>query len=277
MERRELLKLVMLPGPPALASETATTYACRFHARAAVQLLSVTVFTRANVGSGYLRVTGRDAPGRRYLRFEFGAGSLPERAGGLNRLGVIEETVVESPEGVASASYFGFMTASNEKNLDQARTALKSKAGNIFDAIRGRIERGRVVNQSIKVTGCADATWADRDKLKPVMLERLTAETAATEAPAGTCGTFLHAVYRALQTSDPATRRQFIHNGKPHWLDTVRRATAGASKEGELAGRVSSASGEELSRFRLWFDAARQPVRFEFRPRSFLRLTFERV
>src|SRR5580693_7962718 len=57
---------------------------------------------------------------------QFAAGSDPERARGLNRLGLMREVVVEQGARLLKTSYAGFMTSSPEKSLDQGRQALNA-------------------------------------------------------------------------------------------------------------------------------------------------------
>lgn len=288
LSRRDLLSLAGLLAVPAAGAATAgsaeRSYACQFKARATVLMLSVPLLHRDNVGSGYFRVAEREEAGRRHLRLEFGAGSLPERAAGLNRLGVFEETIVESGGRLESAAYFGFMTASNEKNLDQARSALKAGSASSYTAIRGRIDGARLSNRLLRIADLAASSWAGRDQLMSQIRARLADETApAMETAVNTsgepCSTFLYAVNCAMRSADAACRCRFVHNGQIHQLVTERKE---GGKPGVilLDGRIQSGDGKDLSSFRLWFEPGQpqlSPLRFEFRPRSFLRLTFERV
>jgi hypothetical protein len=248
-------------------------------------MLSVPLLHRENVGSGYLRIAEKESGGRRQLQLEFGAGSLPERAAGLNRLGVFEETVLVAGDGIESARYFGFMTASNEKDLEQARSALHTQGTNVFTAIRGRIERGQVQNRLLRIQNVAATSWAEREQLTAQIRAKL-AEEAEGEAQSSMaaiddagCSPFLYAVHRAMRGRAGEAAHRFIHNGQVHLLKTSRKL-GGQAGTAELEGKIFSAAGKELSAFRMWFDPAnveRGPMKFEFRPRSFLRLTFERV
>lgn len=97
-------------------------------------MLSVPILVRDNFGGGYLRMAEKKEQGKRRLSLEFGAGSDPERAAWLNRLGVFEESIVSVGEQLESALYFGFMTTSTEKEVGEARTALDGKAATAFTA-----------------------------------------------------------------------------------------------------------------------------------------------
>lgn len=284
MTRRNLLGL--LGWLSASASESRAGEALfHYRAKATILMLSVPLYTRESVGGAYLRVTERGSGAERRIDLAFAAGSLPERVAGMKRLGVFEESIVEQSGVLARASYFGFMTASNEKNLEQARAALKENeaAGNVT-AIRGRIDGRWVWNRLARLSGLAAVGWEQHRSLS-VEVRRLLETSHGEEreieaAPAQCPHTFLYAVHRAMRASGPV-EQNFVHNGE---LLTLRTEPSGAASEGgaavPLTGRILHLSGKPLSSFQLWYDphaAVLAPVRFEFRPRSFLRLSFERV
>lgn len=287
MLRRDLLRLAGMMGMPAAATRSldVRAYACQYRARATVLMLSVPLLHREDVGSAYLRVSESSEGGKRQLRLEFGAGSLPDRAAGLNRLGIFEEMVVESGELFESAHYFGFMTASNEKDLHEARAALHGSGSSSFTAIRGRIERGKVSNHLLKIKDLAVGEWGKREQLTAEIRARFAdsssaaTQTTSVESNDPPCSPFLYAVNRAMRDTTGSSTNRFLHNGKIHHLKTTSKVGAEAGVT-ELEGRIQNEARKELSSFRLWFErdrAGRGPLRFEFRPRSFLRLTFERV
>ena len=286
--RRDLLRLAGLLAMPAGASTLGPEgreFQCQFRAKATVLMLGVPLLNRDNVGSGYLRVAEREEAGKRRLQLEFGAGSLPERAAGLNRLGIFEETIVASGDAIESARYFGFMTASNEKDLNEARTALKNGGSGNFTAIRGQIEQGQLRNKLLRIRDMAASNWAQRDQLTAQIRAQLADETRQ-DAQASTaalkdspCSPFLYAVNCAMRNKAATCASRFVHNGQMHQLQTSRKNDAKTGHT-ELNGRILSEAGKELSAFRLWFETEnpeRGPLKFDFRPRSFLRLTFERV
>ena len=95
----------------------------KYVANATVTLFSVPLLSKNSVGSGYLVV---EKAGRR-LAMQFGAGSYPESARGLNRLGFIQEGVIEELPGTpVECAWLAFMTTSKEDNLDQAKKALEA-------------------------------------------------------------------------------------------------------------------------------------------------------
>jgi hypothetical protein len=91
-------------------------------ATATVTFFSLPVFSRRGVGSGYAVV--EEAPlatGENAVSIQFGAGSWPETAHGLNRFGLIHEVTMENGSGEPDESAYGaFIITSREKSLDQA-------------------------------------------------------------------------------------------------------------------------------------------------------------
>jgi len=287
MLRRTFLRFTGLLAAPVMAARSpeVRAYACQYRARATVLMLSMPLLHRDNVGSGYFRASESMEGGKRQLRLEFGAGSVPARAAGLNRLGIFEERIVESGELFESAQYFGFMTASNEKDLHEARAALNTNGTSSFTAIQGRIEKGKASNLLLKIGDVAAGDWGKREELTAEIRARFAgaseSETRMSnfQSSDSPCSPFLYAVNRAMKDTTGSCTNRFMHNGKIHHLKTTRKRCAEAGVT-ELEGRIQDETQKELSNFRLWFDpeqADRGPLRFEFRPRSCLRLTFERV
>lgn len=290
MTRRELLGcagltaagLAQAGANDSVVRETLVTY----RASAVVLMLSVPVYTRSAVGGACLRIVESQGRAGRRVDLEFAAGSLPERAAGLNRLGLFEESVVEHDGVPASATYFGFMTSSNEKTLAEARVAMKNVAGAAGDtvtAIRGRIEGGRVWNQLARLQGLSGVSWREYRKLRNVVRDGLGSTATqdrefAVSVPGGP-RTFLYAVQSALTQGVPVSTQSFVHNGELLTLRTERAHTESRTGLVVLHGHIQHPSGRRLSSFQVWFDPnapTAAPVKFELRARSFLRLTFER-
>jgi hypothetical protein len=82
----------------------------RYRANATITLLSIPLVSRADVGSGYTLIEQTSGPAGNTVAIQFGAGSYPGRAHGLNRLGYIQEVLVEKSTGsLAECAYFAFM------------------------------------------------------------------------------------------------------------------------------------------------------------------------
>jgi hypothetical protein len=93
----------------------------RYRASATITLLSIPIVSKDDVGSGFILIE----EAAQKIAIQFGAGSYPESARGLNRLGFVQEVVAEKNRGeLAECTYFALMTTSAEKNLEQAQRAL---------------------------------------------------------------------------------------------------------------------------------------------------------
>jgi len=280
-------------GTPVRDGRRSPEQSCDYHAKATVLMLSVPLFTRGNVGGGYLRVEETARGAESLIRIEFGAGSNPERAAGLNRFGLFEEAIVESRGELARAAYFGFMTSSEEKNLSQARSALASGKPNGLTAIRGRIEAGRVWNRLLRLPGPLGANWRRIGELSGGIRAQLDAAPGSDPEVTGASKpwTFLYSIRHAMRAPSDRGERCFVHNGELYTLRVVsqrdssygakaaRSGIAAAEDVVAMTGHIRAASGRNVSTFRIWFDSSSPqpvPIRFDFSPRSFLRLSFER-
>jgi len=58
---------------------------------------------------------------RKTVSLHFAGGSIPERAHGIVYAGSMEESILEQDSSTVEASYFGFITASQDETLEQAR------------------------------------------------------------------------------------------------------------------------------------------------------------
>src|SRR5579859_945220 len=99
-----------------------------YQATATILVLGIPIFKRKDVGAGCASVETGASGGQKVTALQFAAGSNPERARGLNRLGLMREAVVEQDARLVTTSYAGFMTSSPEKSLDQGRQALNTDA-----------------------------------------------------------------------------------------------------------------------------------------------------
>ncbi len=246
----------------------------KYTANATVMLFSIPLVSKARVGSGYAVV--EQAGNTQSI--QFGAGSYPENARGLNRLGFIQEAVVEEAPGKpAECAWLAFMTTSQEKNLDQAKKALEASGAMVpYSASQGYGKQGRFRSRVDRLEFSSKYTWRN--------IERLVEEARGTmnsltgdEAPAGEGGrpaTFLYLVRRAMLDSRTRTSSLLVFNGKEFQLDAEK------TPDGKLT-RLNAMLTEKKTGirtpFRLWFEAGQDglPVRFEYQAKSFLRLTFE--
>jgi hypothetical protein len=264
----------------------------RYIVRANVTLLSIPVVSRHFVGNGFVRI--EEAEGNRNnntIAIQFGAGSSPANARGLNRLGFIEEVVVERGRNeIGECAYFAFMTASQEENPVEASAIPCVAAEGIG---RGDTFTSRVHHFNIP----AKLTWRDYQ----IVLDKVRAIVGAGDTTQGTTKklavaeqspcTFLYGLGRALRSAAEHTARPIVYNGKSFRLLTgkatdsaaaVRFIERGLVGEGAQIVRVDATLVEDatgrVTCFKLWFESASThalPVCFEYQARSFLRLMFE--
>ena len=264
----------------------------KYTASATVMLFSIPLVSRASVGSGYA-VTEEAG---RTISIQFGAGSYPESARGLNRDGFIQEAVVEEKPGVPSeCAWLAFMTTSQEKNLDQAKKALEASGAMVpYSASQGVGQNGRFHARVDRLEFPSKFTWRDITQL--VEKARSAMTPLKGDEPGASNGsekpsTFLYLVRRAILNPRPSTSGLLIFNSKEFVLETQKEPDAAATAHfsekklvpsGGSVMKMSAMLTEKRTGirtpFRLWYEARSEhnlPLRFEYQARSFLRLTFE--
>jgi hypothetical protein len=236
-------------------------------------LLGAPLFTWRAAGGAYASVEIGGNQGSTASALQFAAGSSPAQSHGLNRFGILHEAAVERGDGT-ELSFAGLMTRSGEESFEQGRKALLSRG----HAAEGVIARGTTFGSTIQ-------TWIDNIALSPdcdwsnvnqTLGDALRQEPSAParETASGPATTFLHAMREAALCGEAVQRRRFIHAGKSYWLETRRRP----DRPLELAGAIHDLNGTRRAEFRTSYAAGDEsgiPMRIEYRPRSFLRLTFE--
>ena len=297
MTRRGMARLLACALlPPAMRRGSAGDFSKerRYRADAQILVLSLPILRRSGVGGGSVEWREwRDPAGMNRL-LEFTGYSTPERAAGLNRLGLIRETSRGEHTATRESSYFGVMTASPEESAEVAHKALQSAATEAtYSAIHGRIAGGHVETATALFRGPARLSPERRIELYARAEQALS--TAPNKAPefranGAIPSLFLHALADALCT--PARdQTQYVYNGRlyrlwvrptadPHAATYFRergliRASAGVVR---VAGRVRREAGGKETEFRLWIEeGAAQPVplRIDFQPKAYLRLVFE--
>jgi hypothetical protein len=262
----------------------------KYTASATVMLFSIPLVSKASVGSGYAVV---EESGKT-LSLQFGAGSYPEHARGLNRLGFIQEAIVEEEPGrPAECAWLAFMTTSQEKNLDQAKKALEASGAMVpYSASQGHGRQGRFRSRVDRLEFSSTYTWRDIARLVEEARSSLTVLTGDERAVAGgqRPATFLYLLRRAMLDERARTSGCLVFNGREFQLDAAKEADPTASAH--FADRKLTGAGSAVIRlnavlteagtgiktpFRVWFEAGKGmlPLRFEYQAKSFLRLTFE--
>jgi len=273
--------------------EAARSAVTRYVANATITLFSIPLVSKSSVGSGYAVV---EEAGNT-LAIQFGAGSWPESARGLNRLGFIQEAVTEERPGFpAECAWLAFMTASQEKNLDQAKKAVDTSSGMVpYNASEGCGRNDSFASRVERLEFPGRYTWRDITQLVGRAREAMAAGTGEkhevmASAP-GQPATFLYVVRRAMLDASSRTTACLVFNSKQFQLDTQKEedAEAGAHFSVRQLVRPSGSvmrmnavltekrTGERTP-FRLWYESGAEqkpPLRFEYQAKSFLRLTFE--
>jgi hypothetical protein len=285
------------PTPNGAHKAVPATFRRNYQATAYISFLSVSIFSRSGVGFGFASSAEHATGDSRTVTLRFLSGSTPERAAGLNRFGFMEENVERKNDAIVGANYFGLITSNGEESLADAKAALHDH----------RDQVPFVGAQAVIVPG--NARYSIRHMLLPshfrgsnadLLLERVRAEFAQpseaekekTEAFNGqTLGTFLYSLQEAMQAEAPVYDGRFIYNGKIFKLHAVKRRdtktgedlrkkgiTAAADNITGLNGTIVNEKTKESTPFRLWFENGSPnflPLRFEYKPKGYLKLVFD--
>jgi hypothetical protein len=264
----------------------------RYRADAQIILLGIPVLHRSNVGdgsAGWRECAADDGTAVRML--EFTGRSAPERAAGLNRFGFIQELSRTVDASRREAIYFGLMTSSPEESAADARKALHSTSKDAwYSVIEGRMGADGIETARARFQAPARTSPGERQEL----IERARvalANAEKTRNPAQSAPhPFLHALASLL--SGPRTAEtQYAYNGRLYRLSVEKSPDAKAAalfREQRLisaaagvirvAGSLRRLEGGKPTEFRLWVEDGSPrplPLRIEYQPKSYLRLTFE--
>jgi hypothetical protein len=245
----------------------------RYRVNVTVTALGIPFFKRSNVGGGYASVETGSANGITATALQFVAGSLPDRAAGLNRFGLFREAAT-TKAGVEEQAFVGFITSSKEENLEDARGALKSKgAGTPMALAWGGVTAGSAWFHVGSTEVPLQCTWTQADDVLPELLQAASG-LPRHPAPAASTMTFLTAARRAALSKEPSLRTPFFHNGKRYELRTHWKGPVGTEMEGEIRNN----KGEKSAEFRNTYkpgDLSGLPITIRYQARSYLHLIFE--
>ena len=275
LSRRGLLRLFAALATGAARAEVlaGTSHLRHYRVRAVITLLGVPIFTKDNVG-GACAMNEQSADGVSIIQFV--SGSWPEKLKGFNRFGMVQEIVREQAGAVTESTYLSYMTSSAEKNLDQARKSFsEQKASQSLSVAHGRAKPTSYASALDHLTVPSKYTWLDcprltaeiKDKLSPLNEAVADANQGAAYQP------FLHTVRKAFESK--LSEQIFMHNAKLYRL----RTKISSVPEGLLmVAKIAEPGSNQESEFKVWYDprdGSGLPLRFEFRPKSFLHLVFE--
>jgi hypothetical protein len=206
--------------------------------------------------------------------------------------------VEQSNRATVNADYFGLMTASGEESFSDAKAALDAKTGDrvAFVAARAVIdqEKTRYSVRHMLLPSSYRGSNADQ-LLQQVQAEFATpagGQSDKTEPLNGQAtGTFLNSVRQAILSDGDHYRSRIVFNGKTFQFNADKRADSKTGAELRkvgltlapesvtlLNGSLRNEKTNEVSNFRLWFERGSEnflPLRFEFKPKSYLRLVFD--
>jgi hypothetical protein len=269
-------------SPQADSAAGARTTVRRYRADAVILLLGIPLYKRAGVGSGQVSVeeTGEGAQIRRTLFFA--AGSDPKRALGLNRLGWLREAGAGGAA-PSETDYFGVMSASPEESLEHARTSVAAPQSgrSPYTAVNGRHTAGRSRSAVTHFEFASGANWSDHGLIDEAQATfRGSVQWRETSWPLNhPPPTFLFQLADLLRQRAKRAAGQYVYNEQEYSLE-LETSREGGRAERLLAvrGGVRNQRTGHQTPFRVWIEDAPNPVvpvRIEFQPRSFLRLTFE--
>lgn len=257
-----------------------------YRADAIILFLGLTIFRRAGVGGGKASVEteGEGASLRRTLFFA--AGSDPKRAHGLSRLGWMREIIVGPPPKPTEVSYFGVLTSSPEESLDGARKSMAAPQSgrSIFSAVSGRNTPGHSRSALTHFEFSTGALWSDRsllDHAQSVFQSNVQwRETAWPQSPEQPPPTFLHLFETLVKQRARRAAGKYVYNEQEFLMELLTPQGPDREQLLPVRGKIRNLQTGRETAFRLWLENTPDsvvPVRIEFQPRSFLRLTFEAV
>jgi hypothetical protein len=242
----------------------------------------MTILRRKNVGGGTLHFEEAQTDNLRRLNIIFKAGSLRDRAGGLNRLGYIQEICLEDKAVLREAAYFGIMTSSPEESFADAKGAIdkQSKDGLRYTAIDGVNVTGRSRSASHQWIFPPEFDWSRCDALVSTALDRTRSADKKwrdVDVEHGTTPeTFFYAALRALRADARQFESRYMFGPERFQLRTEKDSESNGSTR--LKGQIVNEMTGKKTNFTAWFQPkATLPSRIEFQPRSYLRLSFEAV
>jgi hypothetical protein len=252
-----------------------------YRADVVVALMGVPIFSRRQCGAAVASIRQRIEGGRRTTVLSFAGGADPKRTHGIIYSGSTEEIAVEVESALNTAASFGFVTASgSDESFEQARKRVLSTTGNeqtrftVVDELH-RSAGVRIRKTSLAAPSCAlfnfdQLRWELRSQFR--MTEPAEREIAipSDSVPA----TFLYTTLAAMRSPEARQTSNYFHNGKSYSLTSTKSNESHESTI--LVGRIQDLDTKRHSSFRVWLgDHSDLPVRIEFSPRSYLRITLE--
>jgi hypothetical protein len=244
-----------------------------YRADVVVTLLGIPIYTRQAAGSALAELRERSQDGRRTLSLRFAGGSHPARTHGVNYSGATEEIAINcAGETLESAASFGFVTASpSDESFDEARHRVETGTTGAAYVAVDELHRASYVRVRRAVIATQQSWTADRDDLilgVRAEFARATPAEREIDSPTAVPATFLYTVLAAIRSPERRTSGAYVHNGKRYRLESEK-------SNARLTGRIHDFEAGRTSTFKLWLDESELPLRIEFSPRSYLRISLE--
>jgi hypothetical protein len=275
------------PSPQSNSGGTAPRVELRhYRADAVILFLGLTILRRSGVGGGRASVEKSTDGASARTTFFFAAGSDPKRAHGLNRMGWIREVVLGSNSDCSEATYFGVMTSSPEESFAHAQKALDLPPGgrSVYSTVNGRHTAGHSRSALAHFEFPADAVWSDQrliDEAQAQFKDNVNWRETAWPRPNSAPHTFLFELATLLKLRARHAAGGYIYNEQEYALELDAAQTGtGAARLIQVRGKIRNLRTGHQTPFQLWLEEGSGsvvPVRIDFQPRSFLRLTFEAV
>ena len=214
----------------------------------------------------------------------FAGGSDPKRAHGLKRLGWIREVVLGSGFTPTEADYFGVLSSSPEESLEHARKSIATPQSgrSLYSAVNGRHTAGLSRSAVTHFEFASDANWSDHGLIDAAQSTfRANVEWRETSWPSSSNHappTFLFQLATLLEQRARHAVGRYVYNEQEYLLELEASQQGGKDGLVVVRGGIRNQRTRYQTAFRLWIEESSDsivPVRIEFQPRSFLRLTFE--
>ena len=280
-----LLSLLSRRGQSAAAEVPShRSFVRLYRTDAVILLLGLPIYRRAGVGGGKasLEETGEGPALRRTLFFA--GGSDPKRARGLSRLGWMREIAAGPAAAPSDISYFGVLTSSPEESLESARKSSDPPAGSsVFDAVSGRNTVGRSRSAISKFDFASSAVWSDQpliDRAQSLFHGDVKwRDTSWPNLPQEAPPTFLLQIASLFKQRAKRASGRYVYNEQEYLLELEAQAPA-RDRLLPFRGKIRNLRTGYETKFKVWLEDGSEsivPLRIEFQPRSFLKLTFEAV
>lgn len=271
-----------------------------YRADATILILRIPIYSRQDVGLGRLTIEGAGAQGGGVSRIRFFGASKPERARKLNRMGYIDEVLVESGGKAIEAAYFGFMTSSPEEDVSSAKKSLDTSGTGtqLFATVSGHVTSAEAVSHRTKTQMPSSYVHADFQKILDGVRAAILGVGDNTPRPellasksTGVVLTFLQAIRQGTRSTRGEYEADFYYKGELHHLKLQKHSdpdrgrklaakglTGAPEKVVRFDGKTNTVGSSKTTGFSFWIEDApgpRLPLLIQWQPRSFLRLSFE--